>query len=738
MINIQVKFKEMETIVEQVFEIFLQKNKDSTTVQKRRMKLFMKSLVDYRPEQISWNYICSIATTPTFRLYFILITVLLEKNIYCLDNAEGLYRLFPIFSENFNKQYGQWNIVFCGNKIDNLVVISNHKSSIENRYFFLSFKNKSIKEVFRKYLLSERRFIRRVTQEYCNHFEKSFGPYISQINSSLDFNDLILLEQARYFKNIYNDSPKEKRDSIESVISFYRYLVNAHPDYNFFANSMLLTEVLLFSNSMMNYILNDYHFMFFSPSVKIEDKIKYVITLKGLNATTTRLKNEDYVAIDLTGINSSTLRVELMNYILFSGSISYLASNSYWGSAKKTIMFFEKIKSQPNYPNPSLTHLTTQEALLLKNYFDDKSIELATRNNKIGAARRFLEWCGHKKVMTFDNMFFDYLSQYEEPSKTSGEAVPDEDLVLINAFLKQKSNDDHVAKLCYSIFHLCIQTEFRINQICKLTIDSLRPSAKPNQYIVYSNSKTSHGRKSEYVITNLTYMHLMDIINETESYREGAAIGIMRDYIFLYKGNVNSINVINAQKFSNYLKQCCKELNLDRTYTATNLRDTHMTKSFEYVLRNDKSDAEMSILTKHKHLDTTKNHYIEMELEKMLESTYGIIIGNSKLINPENNIVDKLSPNVSKMANVVENGCGNCKASSCVQKNPLPCLACEHFVTTIAHEKYFIKAIEGVDKSIEHAKTPHDKDDLNTVKLLYVLYLKEIYKLKELPIHDRS
>ena len=384
------------------------------------------------------------------------------------------------------------------------------------------------------------------------------------------------------------------------------------------------------------------------------------------------------------------------------------------------------------------SHLTTQEALLLKNYFDDKSIELATRNNKIGAARRFLEWCGHKKVMTFDTMFFDYLSQYEEPSRTSGEAVPDDDLVLINALLKQKSKDDHVAKLCYSIFHLCIQTEFRINQICKLTIDSLRPSAKPNQYIVYSNSKTSHGRKSEYVITNLTYMHLMDIINETESYRESAAIGIMRDYIFLYKGNVNSISVIDAQKFSNYLKQCCKELNLDRTYTATNLRDTHMTKSFEYVLRNDKSDAEMSILTKHKHLDTTKNHYIEMELEKMLESTYGIIIGNSKLINPENNIVDKLSPKVSKMANIVENGCGNCKASSCVQKNPLPCLACEHFVTTVAHEKYFIKAIEGVDKSIEHAKTLHDKDDLNTVKLLYVLYLKEIYKLKELTIHDRS
>ena len=73
----------------------------------------------------------------------------------------------------------------------------------------------------------------------------------------------------------------------------------------------------------------------------------------------------------------------------------------------------------------------------------------------------------------------------------------------------------------------------------------------------------------------------------------------------------------------------------------------------------------MGVLSKHKHMDTTKNHYIEMELEKMLEATYGVSIG-SELINAETKFVDAIPAHLDGADSDVENGCGKCSAEHCV------------------------------------------------------------------------
>lgn len=207
----------------------------------------------------------------------------------------------------------------------------------------------------------------------------------------------------------------------------------------------------------------------------------------------------------------------------------------------------------------------------------------------------------------------------------------------------------------------------------------------------------------------------------------------MKDYIFICEGDNSSICLIDAQSISNYLKKACKALGFNEKYTAINLRVTHMTKAFEHVLRNGKSNIELSVLSKHKRIDTTKNHYIEMELEKMLEATYGIIIGDSsKLIDVDSKIVDEIPSNL--VDSEVDDGCGNCSIKDCVMISALtslPCFLCDYFITTVGHLKFFVKAIENVDMLISYAKTMHDKEDLITTKTLYVLYLKAIYKRKE-------
>ena len=104
--------------------------------------------------------------------------------------------------------------------------------------------------------------------------------------------------------------------------------------------------------------------------------------------------------------------------------------------------------------------------------------------------------------------------------------------------------------------------------------------------------------------------------------------------------------------------------------------------------------------------------------------------------NPSTHIAKKIPDAINYNDSVVENGCGNCKSPKCTMRNALPCLICENFVTTVEHEPAFRRAIDAVDKLIENSGTKHDKDDLMTVKLLLVMYIKAIY-LKKMEVPEQ-
>ena len=147
-------------------------------------------------------------------------------------------------------------------------------------------------------------------------------------------------------------------------------------------------------------------------------------------------------------------------------------------------------------------------------------------------------------------------------------------------------------------------------------------------------------------------------------------------------------------------------------------------------MRNKKSSAETALLTKHKHIDTTVNHYLDSKLEKMLEATYKVKLGKDK-VNAENKVIGKI-PDEFKGANSdVESGCGKCTAKHCNGVAALSCLACEYFITTPEHRPYFEKAIEMIQCHIRSTENRHEKEDLVTRKTLYVQYLKAIYKHQE-------
>lgn len=701
---------------------------------KSGIRRFKEHYATMTTSEISWIQVCEDGRNYDCQKFaFLFIVSLLKKGLYHNDHEKELYSILPDFQRIINSER-MFNVGFllCGKKITDLVIYKHsylHGGSIYG-YVYLKCKNPYIRSELLDFINEPRKSTRWHVRHILNIFEESLGCYADQIFTYKDFDEHTFFEQISFFKK-YRDADARTYDyGIKAVCCFYRWLVSKYDTYDFFADAFSLNKYLLFNVGLVDLIKADAYFTTYNPHTEYPDRTKYCFLVRGMDELSTQLAGEDYFSLDLSNLTSSYYRKAVIKYLQASTSVTTITWCGFTNYMTDGLKFITELKSQKNYPNPSLKYLNNQEAVLIRNYYHDEGLQISTLNNKIGALRRFLQWCQEAEMIAFDDMFFDYLKQYEEPAQTTGSAVPDDILAVINSYIVNDIKDNSDALLAYAMFHLSIQTEFRISQICHLKTDCIRPSVKPGQFIVYSGFKTSHGRKNSFVITELTYHVLMNVIEATESIRDACTIESLKDYIFLRPTMNGGYGIFKAAQFNNYMKKVCDDLGLDRTYSAANFRDTHMTKAFEHILRSGKSDLEMGVLSKHKHLDTTKNHYIEIELEKMLEATYGITIG-TELIDTDSKIVDELPETAKGKDADVENGCGKCTAKSCVSTTSLPCLSCKHFVTTPQHEVFFKKAIDSLDQLIVQTTNAHDKEDLITVKQLHVLYLKAIYRHKE-------
>jgi len=728
--------KSIENTFDELFEKIKSLNREKDFYYKIGYASIVRQFSNYQPENITWIDICnSVQINKAHKLHIIFLVQLLENNQIKCEYAKYLYKLLPTFKNLMGYPGYPWHLVFCRENISKFRIVINKYEE----YKVPCLNNENYNVYVRELLISflnEYDYFSRSNDDNIALLEASLGNNISRIYSYSYFNDNTFWSQVKYVQTYFKNNKKLSKAAIKLVIAFYRYLLKTYTEHNFFKDSLSMSYHVLFSSMLLFLINNDYYITAFNPLNRIYDKEKIFFLINGYNKASTMLKKEDSFRVDLSRISSDKFRRDILDFLYSSPNVTKFTRQDKLNNIIDIIDVLIKVKKEPNYPNPDFNYINNQEVNFIKEYINSKKVMLSTKNNRIYHIKDFLEWENKMNRMKFDDSVFEYLEQFAKPIAGNSKAISDNELIDLNNLILQKSNDNHIISIYHSLFHLLIQTEFRINQILHLEINCIKPTVKPNQYIIQSISKTSRGTVSEYVITEYTYKILIEAINESNKLRVNCQSENLRNYIFLYEGVDKVVRLITLDKFSKFIKMCCKELGWEYHYTASNLRDTHMTKGFENELRKGKGNLNLSIISGHKRIDTTINHYIDFKLDEMLESTFGIEIGNSKLIDTSGKVVNLTQNNVLENRNTVENGCGFCKKSQCINPSILPCLVCEHFITTIEHEIYFKKAIEVIDAQIYQSKIEHDIEDLNIIKKLHVLYLKEIYKVKENEEHD--
>lgn len=462
----------------------------------------------------------------------------------------------------------------------------------------------------------------------------------------------------------------------------------------------------------------------------LEDKPLICFILKNYNIHSPRIAKISHTTFDTSKIEESYYRILVNKYIQNLKIVSALTTSGYTHSVCSCLHFIEQIKKQNYYPNTDLKYLNTQEAILIRNFIANNSeISLSSLNNNIASIRRFLQWCKANGYIKFDEIFFDYLAQFEEPNDYHGKSIPDDDLKKIsNEFIKLCKKDESYL-VYYAIFIILLETEFRASQVCALTTSALQPSLKKDQFYLYSNTKTSNGKKIQQPICASTKSILSKVTELTEPLRNNAVQESSKNLIFLYTQFNGAIIPITVARFRREFRKVCSKAGV-ADYNSKHLRDTHMTKAFEFILKTGKSDLEMGLLSKHSVIDTTKLHYIEIELTKMLESIYQVTLGNRD-VTQNSHILEELPTELSDKDTEVEYGCGHCGAATCNITGNMSCLMCKHFVTTPSHKQYFIKMIDNCDKLLSQTQIQHEREDIILIKTLFTSWLREICIVEE-------
>lgn len=545
----------------------------------------------------------------------------------------------------------------------------------------------------------------------------------SGIKSLEDISLDSFLKQVEYYRSF--NSVK----IISFLCSFYSYALNTVDGTLFKGDSV---SPQLFSNTRFpDYLYDGFCVLGYNPVEHVPEEDKWVLCFNVEQETNNAAFQNGSLSFDFSKIQNADFRFWAKSYI-WKSPISIVTKKHNLRIISDFLNYINDLKTGKQlsiYTKPNnFAFVTESESLAYKTFVMSTQNNNRTINGAIYIARCFLVYVRDSGLANIPTGTIYYLTHTLDSSYSNSEPIPDEDLMKIASVINSKAQNDDVAAIYQLVFYLALETEFRGSQILSLPVDCVKKTAKKNQFVLVSKTKTSAGDMVEQAITIYAKRHIDEIIRLTDTFRSQCQIEDINKYLFVIpaKARNNSFRVASPITFAKFFRSCCRDAGT-KNYSLSNLRDTHMTKAEEYVIRKQLSDIEQNILSGHKSTNVDTKHYVNADIREMLESVNGIIIGD---VDINGQIAHSLPPDIVSTEHSVSNQCGYCTQKSCSDFSCLSCLMCKDFVTLPNRLPYFKEQIKILDEKIKGTSIAHDKEDLIAIKRLHVRYIEAILNLE--------
>lgn len=666
---------------------------------------------------------------------------LLKNNLYKGNDLEKLKYFTDLLYTSFGQSSYNCNNFFDKEKsIDRFWVYSYIAESTE-----LDSEGKPIFKTYYKLVdtNTENKFIVKLLADFYEsssrkdginrrlEFAESFinsNDSITTFSTISDFTYEVFEKQFEFYK--------DKSNELKELVKFYLYLTSLNNCENFFDDNSPIDSNMMHRTDFTKLFKEGYKLVKYNPHENFPDHDKWLVKPNSLEKTSTMVRESTYLKISFVDVKNDI-------YIPYLKHFFWASDTSLYGrraTNDKLILFLNFLIDYKNMSiNKSKNNdidfnsISVTEMFSYRTYIESQGFKSATKNAHYSSITMFLRFCKTKGYLSFNDDIFDFLDRHARPRRETThcvEDIPDDELKVLEEQLRNNADDSLLNKLYYIIFHMAIETEFRISQLTSLKISEIKEGMKENQFFIHSITKTSYHEKEIQPISLYAKRHLDTAIKCTEELRE-LALPSKKDYIFILNNRstiADDITPVTPTSFNNYLKKQCESLGLKK-YTASNLRDTHMTKAVEYGFKQNLSEMEIGTLTNHTNLATTNNFYVNGKIKSFAEATYGISIGN---VDIKGTILNTTATdkNFTK-ADEVDDGCGFCKEDICKIETLLGCAMCDGFIVTLDRIPFFEEKMKELDRKIMKQEIQHEREHLYTIKRLYVAYLTKLYELKE-------
>lgn len=584
--------------------------------------------------------------------------------------------------------------------------------------FYIPVDNPEIKNLLKDYLTNSSADII-AKKNFSAKFIISLDGH--SVTNVYDLNFKTFSVQMGYFASTH---PK----TISILVSFYLYIYNHYNSDLFVATNKFSINALQRHN-IARELTDGFEYVNYNPFDPIPEHNKWLLHYEGNEGSNLSINKNASTLINFENIQCHEYR-QLAKFYIWNDNISMASRIKNLVSFRYFLNYVYSIKTGKelsfySQKNADLS-FTQEDIIAYKNHVELSKDSHLTKNHYMYDVRKILLFLHKHDVVHVDKSMKYHLSHsaYHAPNRAN--AIPNDELDAIAKIMKSNAEESILNSIYYTVFYILLETEFRVSQVLTLESDCINETYKTNQFTLHSPTKYSPKEKVEQPITIYVKRQIDEIKKATEEYRHKSNRKKIKKSLFIAPSiRKNMYKLVTREEFNNYLKKCCKQLNLTE-YTSSNLRDTHMTKSEEFAIRNSLSDRESSILTGHKSSDTTWNHYIDQEIKELLEAVHGIIIGN---VNLEGKILVHRPEDLSN-EDQVSNKCGFCSSTSCNDMTYLDCMMCTFFVTCLDRIPYFEEQIKIIDFKITQTAVPHDIKDLQNIKVLLAAYLEKLLILK--------